>query len=91
LFRESRIAFGPAKAANAGGVGVSGLVQSQNALRIAWPKEEVDKRLQGIMSDIHDQCVEHGELDDGHVDYVKGANIGGFIRVADAMLNYGYV
>lgn len=89
-FRKAKIAFGPAKAANAGGVGVSGLEQSQNALRIAWSKEEVDGRLQAIMNDIHDTCQEYGQ-EDGWIDYTKGANIGGFVKVADAMLHYGYV
>ena len=90
-FRKARIAFGPAKAANAGGVGVSGLEQSQNALRIAWSKEEVDERLKTIMADIHEKCVRCGEPENGWVDYVKGANVGGFVKVAEAMLHYGYV
>jgi len=90
-FRAARIAFGPGKAANAGGVAVSGLEQSQNALRIAWKRDEVDERLKGIMAEIHDKCVRYGESDNGYVDYVKGANIGGFVRVAEAMLAYGYV
>ena len=88
LFQDSGVLFGPAKAANAGGVAVSGLEQSQNSLRLSWSKEEVDQRLQGIMEDIHSQCVTYGEKD-GSVDYVKGANIGGFIKVADAMQAYG--
>jgi len=67
------------------------LEQSQNALRIAWSKEEVDQRLKGIMAHIHEQCVRYGESEDGKVDYVKGANIGGFVKVAEAMLHYGYV
>lgn len=90
-FREARILYGPGKAANAGGVAVSGLEQSQNALRISWSAEEVNRRLQDIMRDIHDTCVEHGGDGDGWVDYVKGANISGFIKVADAMLAYGVV
>ena len=68
---------------------VSGLEQSQNTLRIAWTRAEVDERLQGIMKDIHDKCVEYGTTDDGWVDYVAGANIGGFVKVANAMLGYG--
>lgn len=88
IFHQARILFAPAKAANAGGVGVSGLEQSQNALRIAWSAEEVDQRLQAIMKKIHEQCVEYGQKD-GWVDYVSGANIAGFVKVADAMLHYG--
>ena len=87
-FQEAGVLFGPAKAANAGGVAVSGLEQSQNAQRLSWSREEVDTRLQGIMRGIHEKCVTHGRNGDG-VDYVKGANIGGFIKVADAMLAYG--
>lgn len=86
----ARILFGPGKAANAGGVAVSGLEQSQNSLRIAWPREEVDARLREIMRRIHAECVKYGEQD-GFVDYVRGANIGGFVKVADAMLAYGIV
>jgi glutamate dehydrogenase (NADP+) len=89
-FHAARILFVPGKAANAGGVAVSGLEQSQNALRISWTKEEVDERLQKIMRGIHDKCVEWGE-NDGYVNYVKGANLGGFVKVADAMLAYGVV
>ncbi len=90
-FREAGVLFGPAKAANAGGVAVSGLEQSQNALRISWDREEVEGRLQKIMAKIHQRCVAHGDGGDGVVDYVKGANIAGFIKVADAMLAYGVV
>lgn len=94
-FREAGVLFGPAKAANAGGVAVSGLEQSQNALRISWSREEVDQRLQGIMRDIHRRCVEHGRAEgageDGAVDYVLGANLAGFLKVADAMLAYGVI
>ncbi len=91
-FRETRILFGPAKAANAGGVAVSGLEQSQNALRISWTREEVDGRLQDIMKNIHAKCVEFGHNGkDEYIDYVDGANIAGFVKVADAMLAYGIV
>ncbi len=91
-FVKAKILFGPAKAANAGGVAVSGLEQSQNALRLSWDHDEVDGRLKGIMRDIHAKCVEYGsDADDGSVNYVKGANIAGFIKVADAMLAYGAV
>ena len=86
------VLFGPAKAANAGGVAVSGLEQSQNAMRISWTKEEVNDRLLKIMNDIHAKCVAHGpELSNGNVDYVSGANIAGFIKIADAMVAYGAV
>lgn len=88
LFRDQKVLFAPGKAANAGGVAVSGLEQSQNSLRLAWGREEVDQRLQGIMSKIHSTCVEHGAHKD-HVDYVTGANRAGFVKVAEAMLSYG--
>ena len=88
VFRDNKVLFAPGKAANAGGVAVSGLEQSQNSLRLAWSREEVDQRLQGIMSQIHARCVEHGEQDN-HVDYVTGANRAGFVKVAEAMLSYG--
>ena len=87
-FQEAGVIFGPAKAANAGGVAVSGLEQSQNSLRLSWSKDEVDERLRGIMENIHSQCVAHGQEKDG-MNYVKGANIAGFIKVADAMMAYG--
>jgi glutamate dehydrogenase (NADP+) len=90
-FQEARIVYGPAKAANAGGVAVSGLEQSQNALRLSWSHEEVDKRLQIIMKDIHRKCVAYSSTKDGWVDYVQGANLAGFVKVADAMLAYGVV
>ena len=88
-FVAAGVAFGPGKAANAGGVSVSGLEQSQNALRMFWTREEVDQRLQGIMQRIHDRCVQHGRLPDGGVNYVHGANRAGFAKVADAMLANG--
>lgn len=86
----ARVLYAPAKAANAGGVAVSGLEQSQNALRLSWPRDEVDQRLQSIMSAIHDRCVEYGD-DGDFIDYQRGANVAGFVRVADAMLAYGAV
>lgn len=89
-FLQAKILYGPSKAANAGGVAVSGLEQSQNSLRLSWSHEEVDTRLKTIMRDIHRKCVLHGEAD-GSVNYVRGANIAGFIKVADAMLAYGVV
>lgn len=90
-FKNARILFGPGKAANAGGVAVSGLEQSQNSLRLSWSREEVDERLQKIMRNIHQKCVEYGHDGNGYVDYVQGANIGGFVKVAEAMLAYGIV
>ena len=90
-FQEAEVLFGPAKAANAGGVAVSGLEQSQNALRISWSREDVESRLVDIMKSIHRRCVEHGEDGDGPVNYVRGANIAGFEKVARAMLAYGVV
>ncbi len=89
IFRENDVLFAPGKAANAGGVTVSGLEQSQNAIRMPWSRQEIDSRLRRIMSDIHAQCVEYGDGQQGQVDYVKGANIAGFVRVADAMIAYG--
>ena len=91
LFQERGVLFGPAKAANAGGVAVSGLEQSQNSQRLSWSREEVDERLKKIIKEIHGKCQTYGGEADGKVDYVKGANIGGFVKVADAMLAYGIV
>ncbi|MFH6603285.1 NADP-specific glutamate dehydrogenase [Maribacter algicola] len=90
-FHEARILFAPGKASNAGGVATSGLEMSQNSLRISWTREEVDERLKGIMSDIHDSCIEYGKEKDGYCNYVKGANIAGFVKVADAMLAQGVI
>lgn len=90
-FLHAKILFGPAKAANAGGVAVSGLEQSQNSLRLSWSREEVDERLQTIMHDIHMKCVSYGGQADGTINYVLGANLAGFVKVADAMLAYGAV
>ncbi len=91
VYQDAKILYGPGKAANAGGVSVSGLEMSQNSLRLSWTREEVDSRLQTIMKDIHETCVKYGKEDDGYIDYVKGANIGGFVKVADAMLAQGVV
>ncbi|MCX7555730.1 NADP-specific glutamate dehydrogenase [Xanthomonadaceae bacterium JHOS43] len=88
-FQKARILFAPGKASNAGGVATSGLEMSQNALRLAWTHAEVDTRLHAIMKEIHALCVRHGRREDGSVDYVRGANIGGFVKVADAMLAQG--
>ena len=90
LFLKEKILFGPGKAANAGGVAVSGLEMSQNSMRLSWPREEVDQRLHTIMKDIHAACTKHGSNGD-YVNYVKGANIAGFIKVADAMIDQGVV
>ncbi|MDX1363700.1 NADP-specific glutamate dehydrogenase [Arenibacter latericius] len=90
-FLEAKILFGPGKAANAGGVSTSGLEMSQNSLRLSWTREEVDRRLQVIMSDIHAACLEYGREEDGYCNYVKGANIAGFMKVADAMNAQGVI
>ena len=90
-FREAGALFAPGKAANAGGVAVSGLEMTQNAMRLSWTRQEVDERLQIIMREIHATCVRHGRRPDGAVDYVHGANIGGFMKVADALLDQGVV
>jgi len=90
-FHKAKILFAPGKASNAGGVATSGLEMSQNSLRISWTREEVDERLKGIMSDIHDSCIAYGKEADGYCNYVKGANIAGFVKVADAMLAQGVI
>jgi glutamate dehydrogenase (NADP+) len=91
VFQKAKILFAPGKASNAGGVATSGLEMSQNSLRLSWTSEEVDERLKRIMLDIHASCVKYGSDENGHVDYVKGANIAGFVKVADAMLAQGIV
>jgi glutamate dehydrogenase (NADP+) len=90
-FHDAKILFAPGKASNAGGVATSGLEMSQNSLRISWTRKEVDERLKGIMADIHDSCIEYGKEEDGYCNYVKGANIAGFVKVADAMLAQGVI
>jgi glutamate dehydrogenase (NADP+) len=90
-FIKGKILFAPGKASNAGGVATSGLEMSQNSLRLSWSRKEVDDKLQDIMEDIHDSCVKYGENEDGTIDYIKGANIAGFVKVADAMLAQGVV
>ncbi|WP_446051520.1 NADP-specific glutamate dehydrogenase [Zobellia laminariae] len=90
-FHAAKILFAPGKASNAGGVATSGLEMSQNSLRISWTREEVDERLRDIMEDIHDSCIEYGKEEDGFCNYVKGANIAGFVKVADAMLAQGVI
>ena len=91
FFINNKILFAPGKASNAGGVATSGLEMSQNPLRYNWTREEVDTKLHNIMLDIHDQCVAFGKEEDGYIDYVKGANIAGFVKVADAMIDQGIV
>jgi glutamate dehydrogenase (NADP+) len=91
VFQKAKILFAPGKASNAGGVATSGLEMSQNSLRLSWTTEEVDERLKNIMLNIHSSCVKYGSDGSGYVDYVKGANIAGFVKVADAMLGQGVV
>lgn len=90
-FHTAKILFAPGKASNAGGVATSGLEMSQNSLRISWTREEVDGRLKDIMEDIHDSCIQYGMDEDGYCNYVRGANIAGFVKVADAMLAQGVI
>ncbi|WP_298754071.1 NADP-specific glutamate dehydrogenase [uncultured Psychroserpens sp.] len=90
-FQNAKVLFSPGKASNAGGVATSGLEMSQNSLRLSWTREEVDEKLNRIMDDIHESCVEYGTRADGYVDYVKGANVAGFVKIADAMLAQGVV
>jgi len=89
VFHENKIMFGPGKAVNAGGVATSGLEMSQNSMKLGWPREEVDTRLHHIMKSIHEACVMHGTEEDGYINYVKGANIAGFLKVANAMMDQG--
>ena len=91
VFQQAKILFSPGKASNAGGVATSGLEMSQNSLRYNWTAEEVDSKLHSIMGEIHEACVKYGIESDGFVDYVKGANVAGFVKVADAMLDQGVV
>ena len=90
-FQKAKILFAPGKASNAGGVATSGLEMSQNSLRLSWTREEVDAKLKDIMTNIHNSCVEYGKNEDGSVDYIRGANIAGFVKVADAMIAQGVV
>jgi glutamate dehydrogenase (NADP+) len=91
VFQENRILYAPGKAANAGGVATSGLEMAQNSMKLNWQRNEVDRRLHEIMENIHAACVEHGTEEDGYVNYVKGANIAGFMKVANAMLDQGVI
>jgi glutamate dehydrogenase (NADP+) len=91
IFLEHKILFAPGKAVNAGGVATSGLEMSQNAMKLSWPMKEVDDRLHEIMCSIHESCVKYGKGKDGYVNYVKGANVAGFLKVANAMLDQGVI
>jgi len=91
IFEQAGVAYAPGKAANAGGVAVSGLELTQNVTRMPWSREQVDRQLREIMREIHTRCVEHGRSDDGRIDYDTGANVAGFLRVADAMLSQGAI
>ena len=90
IIQAAKVTFIPGKAANAGGVAVSGLEMTQNSMRIHWSAEEVDQRLLGIMQNIHSKCVKYGS-DNDYIDYVKGANVAAFSKIADTMLAYGVV
>ncbi len=91
VFLDARILYGPGKAANAGGVATSGLEMTQNSMRLPWSREEVDNRLRTIMKNIHDTCLKYGKKEDGFINYVDGANIGGFVKIANAMIAQGVV
>ena len=91
VFQDAQILYAPGKASNAGGVAVSGLEMSQNSERLSWSSEEVDNKLKFIMKDIHDNCVKYGTQADGYINYVKGANVAGFMKVAKAMMAQGLV
>ena len=90
-FQKAKVNFAPGKAVNAGGVATSGLEMTQNAMHISWKANEVDQRLHSIMSSIHEACVKYGTQPDGYINYVKGANIAGFMKVAEAMLAQGAI
>lgn len=91
VFLNAGILYGPGKAANAGGVATSGLEMTQNSMRLPWSRTEVDERLHTIMKNIHQTCVKYGTRDNGFINYVDGANIGGFVKVANAMIAHGVV
>jgi glutamate dehydrogenase (NADP+) len=90
-FHKNKVLFAPGKAVNAGGVATSGLEMTQNSMKLHWSRQEVDDRLHEIMCNIHGQCVKYGKLEDGYVDYVKGANIAGFLKVANSMIDMGVI
>ncbi len=89
FFTDSRVLYAPSKAANAGGVAVSGLEMTQDSLRLTWTAEETETKLKEITQNIHEQCVHYGRVDNDYVDYVTGANVAGFVKVADAMIAQG--
>ena len=91
IIQEAKVLYGPGKAANAGGVSTSGLEQTQNAMKLNWPAEEVEEKLHQIMINIHEACKKYGKEEDGYINYVKGANVAGFIKVADAMIDQGVI
>ena len=91
VFQEAKILYAPGKAANAGGVSVSGLEMTQNSIKLSWSQEEVDEKLKSIMKNIHEACVKYGTEPDGYINYVKGANVAGFMKVANAMMAQGIV
>ena len=91
IFHKNGLLFAPGKASNAGGVATSGLEMTQNSMKLRWNRQEVDDRLHEIMCNIHGQCVKHGKNENGYVDYVKGANIAGFLKVANSMLDMGVI
>jgi glutamate dehydrogenase (NADP+) len=91
VLQENKILFGPGKAVNAGGVATSGLEMSQNSMKLNWSREEVDAKLHVIMKSIHQQCVMHGTEEDGYINYVKGANVAGFLKVANSMMDQGVI
>ena len=91
IFQDAKILYAPGKASNAGGVSVSGLEMSQNSERLSWTAKEVDDYLKRIMNDIHENCVKYGKQEDGYINYVKGANVAGFMKVAKAMMAQGIV
>jgi glutamate dehydrogenase (NADP+) len=91
LFIDNKILYGPGKAVNAGGVATSGLEMTQNAMHLNWSAEEVDTKLRQIMFNIHEQCIKYGAREDGYINYMKGANVASFLKVAKAMLEQGVV
>ena len=91
VFQDAKILYAPGKAANAGGVSVSGLEITQNSIKLSWSQEEVDEKLKSIMKNIHAACVQYGTEPDGYINYVKGANVAGFMKVAKAMMAQGIV
>jgi len=91
IFLKAKILYAPGKASNAGGVSTSGLEQTQNAMKLNWNAKEVEEKLHSIMVNIHEACVKYGKEADGYVNYVKGANVAGFIKVADAMIDQGVI